>query len=199
MIPHCGTTWPARSDAREGARSVVQRVNEVNIARCEQLMLDEDGGGCGFLLQDTEREWNEFVAVALRKIRDGADEARSGTAQLSARFPQRILPHDGYLLRRACFIECAQSRERADVVDRAHEGASGNASAQIFAHDLKHLLKAAAAVEMHERRFHNARQLVAKAVDQAGETQLKKRAGDGQFNKYQLIDFAILVFARPAA
>jgi hypothetical protein len=64
--------------------AVVQRIEQVDVARRDELVLDEDSGRHRLVLQHSERQGNEFVAVALREVGDGADETRAAAAQLIA-------------------------------------------------------------------------------------------------------------------
>ena len=78
--------------------------------------------GDGFLLQDSEGEGNDLVAVALREVGDGADEAGAGAAELGASFADGVLADDGDSAGCAGFFEGAQGGEGADVVDRSRRG-----------------------------------------------------------------------------
>ena len=124
-------------------------------------MFHKDRGRSRLLLKDIERERDQLIAVALRKIRDGADQAGSRAAQFGARFTQRILAHHGALLRCAGFLKSAQGGERANVVHSSNKRAARPSAAQVFTQNVEHLLKVAAAVEPYQWGLDNPRQLSA--------------------------------------
>ena len=199
LIPRHGIVWSGDCFSRSADGRFIEWINEVYVSRSEELVFDEDRGRRRFVLQDIERKRNQFVTVTLRKICDRSDQTCARTAQFCPRFTEGVLTHDGALLRSAGFFKGAECGEGADVVDRADERAPRAASTEIFAEDIEHLLKVAAAIETDERRFHDLGQLGAKAVDEAGEAQFKQRACDRKFDENELLDFAVPVFTCPTA
>ncbi len=150
-------------------------------------MLDEDGGGDGFLAQDGERERDDLVAVTLGEVGDGADEPGVGAAELVAGVEDGVLADDGAAAEGAGLLEGAQGGEGADVVDAADEGAAGGGSAKVLADDLEDVFEVAAAVEVGDGDLGERGQLGAQAVDQAGDAELEQRAGDGELEQEELL------------
>ena len=56
---------------------LIQRINQFDIPRGDQLVFDEHCGGYWFLLQNAHRERNQFIAVPFRKIGHRADQSRT--------------------------------------------------------------------------------------------------------------------------
>src|SRR6266446_6861660 len=77
------------------AAFLVERIHKSNVLRSDELVLDEDRGRRRFLLQNAQRQRDQFVSVALREVSYRADQARAGPPQFMARFMDRILSDDG--------------------------------------------------------------------------------------------------------
>src|ERR1700733_14017053 len=90
-------------------RIFVQRIDEVDITRWDELELHKDGGWNGFFLWASGRRGDDLVPVALREISYGADKTCAGTAQFVARLADCVLPNDSTLLTGADFVESPQS------------------------------------------------------------------------------------------
>ena len=150
-------------------------------------------------MEHAKGERDEFVSVALGEVGDGADETRAWTAQLVASFADRVLADDGALVARARFFESAQGGEGADVVDGADQSAPDRRSAEVLADDLEDLLEISAAIEVGYGDIGSGWKFGAEAVEKAGYAEFEQGSGDGKFEEDELVDFAVPVFACPAA
>src|SRR6185312_2787682 len=173
--------------AESEAAAFVERVDEVDVAGRDELVFDEEGGGSRLLLEDGECEGDDLVAVTLRKVGDGADEARVGAAQLVAGVEDGVLADDGAFFAGSGFVEGTQGGEGADVVDGADEGAFGGGAAKVLAKDFEDLFEVAAAVEVDDGDAGEVGQLGAEAVDEACDAEFDQGAGDGEFEQKEAV------------
>ena len=126
----------------------VEWIDEIDVAGRDELMLNEDRGGWGFLLQDLQCQRDDFIPVTFRKVGHCADQARTGPAKFGTRVGNCVLTHDGAEMAATYFVEGAECGQCADIIDRADEGASAGSTAQVLAENFENLLKVTAAVQV---------------------------------------------------
>ena len=195
----CRRTTSCAVEAESRVWTFVERIDEVDVTRRDELVLDEYRERHRLLLQHAERKRNDGIAISLREVGYSADEARARAAEFVAGLADGVLADDGAALAGADLLECVQGGHGADVVDRSDQRAARGGAAQILADDFEHLLEVAAAIEVRDRYVDDGRQLGAQSVNQAGDAEFQQRAGDGQFEQHKLIDLATPVLPRPAA
>ena len=178
---------------------LVQRIDEVDIARSDELVPDEDCVRHGPLLEHAERERDNGVAVALGEVRDCADESCVRAAELIAGLADGVLADDGVAIAGSGFFKGVEGGERADVVDSADQGAAGGGAAEVLADHLEDLLEVAAAVEVRDGDVRGGWELGADAVEESGCTKFEQRSSYGELEQDDLVDLAGPVVAGPAA
>ncbi len=177
----------------------IQRINKIYIPRCDELVLDEDRGRHGLLLQDRQCQRNDLVTIPLRKVRHGPDQTCTGATKFVAGLANRVLADHSTLLARACFFKGAQSSESAHIIHAANKGAFGGSASEVLAYGLQDLFKVSTAVQVDDRNIGDRGQFGTKPVHETRNAELKERAADREFEQKQLLYLSLPMFARPSS
>ncbi len=84
---------------------LIERIDQFDITRGDQLVFDEHCRRYRFLLQNAHRERNQFITVPFWKIGHRADQSRTWFAQFHAGVADGVLAHDRAKMAESCLLE----------------------------------------------------------------------------------------------
>src|ERR1700733_6796938 len=95
---------------------VVEGINKVDVARCDQLMFDENRRRQGFLLKYLKRDGDDFVTITFREVGDCANQPGAGSTEFVAGVEDRVLAHYSAEVAAADLVDGTKRGQRADIV-----------------------------------------------------------------------------------